>query len=503
MADPGPQILGPTGQPQRVDKAASEAAVIYNQARAYQDAEKAAVKFVDTMRKMGHSFEDIAKYGEKLPELEKKLLNVRSGEASEWKRFASELNLSWDQIKKMPLKDLGKNFGNIAESVFKLSNPIMSIGTAALLAIEGVKALVNSLGRMNQAAGGFALASGNIQGAIAPSVANRASTISAAARLTGMGFGGDERKSIQQGLMGQLAFTKNREAMEASRPMVAAGAIARVSAQDPAAVAERMGRALQSGISLSDYERAVMNITKDTKSFGTSVAVAAQRTDELTMANRAVGMTATGSAKAIKNFSAELDRGILTLSDIQNLDPARRQMSQTMATIQLAKITGQKIPGVTDQSDPMKALNNILRMKPEDSATMMKNILEKGIPKMGAITGGRGRELAGTLAIAQGGGFGAPTGMTTAMAHGINPAEMPKLNLEGAKGMEELADQATKVSGSFDDFNSMIRKTIGFLGEFNDVIALSTEQQNKKGSMVGAAVLNMLIPGTGSLVRPY
>lgn len=359
MPKPPNPIVGPTGQPimsqqggEDVSKRLAEQAAV-NLARAIQEIEPRIAKFTDTLRRSGRTYEDILRSAEELLPAELQLAKIRKGSVEDLKRLAPEMNMSLEQIRKMPLKDVLKNFDNIASSLVKANPALLGIGTVATMAVRGLQNVYDSLARLQGAAGQFALARGETSGALNPSRNDLLSVAAARGSAAMMGMGEDQLKSMQAALTKAISLPT---AAQGGAVLRGAAAVGTLSQTDPATVATRIAEALKAGVSLGEFNKVFDETRGFAKHFGLSVQEMTAMNHDLWRSSRALGTGYEDTRRLVTSFGRELAAGTMTLADIQGLDPARRQFMDTAKMIQLSKAAGVNVPGITDQKDIFSAV---------------------------------------------------------------------------------------------------------------------------------------------------
>lgn len=428
-------------------------------AKASVDAQKQFESWIGIMRKGKYSFEEIAKFAETEQKNGMALLNIRKSEASVMRQFAPEMNMTIEQMRKMPLKDLGKNLGGIAGSFANLLNPVMAVGTAVTAMAAVFKGAFDSISHLNAGAAGFAVSRGDISGAINSSYKDRKAVNLANAAMGVMGYSREEQGAIRGTLNRAVPLT----AQQGLGATMAAASIAKLTGEDPTVVAKREAEALKSGVHLSEFDRVLQHTINHAKEFGTSSSEAAKRTDDLFMANRALGVSYTDASKIAGRFSNELNKGIITIGELANLDPRKRQVQDNFRMIAVARMAGLKIPGVTDEADMMKANARLTPKMLEKIGLEAPNLFAK---RVGG--GDAEREQTFRQMLAQGAASTGVAGITMAATAGGKIPAAEGISTDDAKQIASFASQAASLEGAVASWSKTIGDATRGLGDLTD-----------------------------------
>lgn len=434
------------------DKAWAEAR--HNEALAMQDSTAVIKKFIESARKAGDSWERITKDMELVMPDKMRLAGIYGKGADATQRLSSGANLSFDAMMKMPMHELFKDMSSLGMSVTALLNPTMLAATSLYSLGKGIKYVYDEIAHMNMSAQRTALGRGDINAAMNPSFSDYASGAIIRKNFGRMGYRDEDIARTGKSLTGTIGLSS----FQNTAAMTSAGSIARRSDDDPSIVGKRIGEALKSGVSLKDFNKIFDETAAYVKENGLSLKEASEQTHSLFLASRALGVSYDDAKTIVMSFGGELQKGILTISDLANLDPAHREFSQNAGLIAMAKANGVVVKGVTDQENMVKAVGALDRLGP----TARTKAVEKmygAVKPMADRIGGDADTATGLRHILLGSGpfGGAPSGLKDSLLMGTSYARVrPDTSNAGttqgrldAESLEKKSADAGKALGNF------------------------------------------------------
>lgn len=348
MADPtrppqDPRVVPFPGQEQFTAQTTLTNEATIKLARAMLDMERHAKSNVDVLREAGKTWEEVSKTVGK---------SVR-----DVKNLSHEFNMSFQDMLKMPIPQLAKNFEGLTSSLLKIATPLASIQTV----IQGFLAVDRIFTDLNKSIAIFQVSAGQARGgAFQVTPTQQIEMAQSRRRMTGMGLKTEDIASV----FGAMSQTLPREISRTSGPAWAevAGAVSKTLNISIERASMLVGESVRYGIQPEKLNRAVEGLKDGFKKLPTGEA--ADGLMELWRTSRLFGGELEGSIKTLGHFERELSLGAITAKDVSQIQRGitAAPFAELAKFVAVATQRGEKIEG----KDIFEKIGNLQNMSLSD-----------------------------------------------------------------------------------------------------------------------------------------
>lgn len=451
-------VLGQGGQPAN----SPESAKIKLLAKSFEEAAKYASSAEDKLRrwadaayKMNVTMDDAARLAEDKYRAELKTLGIEKLHSQQLSGFASRNNMSWEQIMKMPLPELAKNFDGVAKSIWG----IVKLPLTLQAVVAGFKMIDETLTSVNRASGAFATASGSAATSGDADLRDPNNRARVAGVMSGVAKMGTDEE-IQQAMMTMARSLPASMAKESGPEWASAAlATARVWNTEITKVAKLQADLLRSGVStetISNFFGPDGKLSRLAKDIPADEIISG--TADIAQAARMNAMSYGIVGKALDGFVTDISRGKASFKEVANA-LSKAGGSSTSQYLQLAAMGGlsgsgkfSAAAGGGSVAEQAEALIKFEREFPRQFQEMLFEMVQLGGEKFGALP-----PILARKAYMEGGpgSFFATKTSASEAAFGEAPS-LPQDMSKGSKVSEKFKDLEKNATDFQDATNSLV-----------------------------------------------
>lgn len=300
-------------------------------ARVVDESKRKLTAWVTMMERANVTLDQMAQHATKEQRTQLEHLGVTKVSAAALREYSTAMNLSFEQIKKMPLKDVVRNFSGLTSSMIQLMNPVMELGTAAALAAAGVQYVVDSMAQLNRNARGFSVQSGAMftAGGFAPSQASKEALLLGEEKMNklGMSDNGDREKFFTaiSAMFPKGGLNPDALAKRGAEIGPAALRFGTATGTGPDKALEMLSGAARFNLDISRFGQGLRNAANDMKDMPLGEASASIY--ELWNSTKRLGVGFEQAGRTAKSFEGDLKSGLLTTQDVAKMMTGPKQSS--------------------------------------------------------------------------------------------------------------------------------------------------------------------------------